>query len=388
MNIHYFDHATTSSPKVSGVLEATIEFYRDICASPSRSGHRMGVAANGVLAKAREVACEYFKARSPNHIVFTSGATESLNLVIRSVLNRNDEVVASSFDHNSVIRPIARLSEAGVIARTVKAGSDLPDFIERFVGCFNDRTRLAVVTQASNIDGSVIPAHEIVTRAKERGIPVLVDGAQSVGWLPREQLCCEADYFAVSLHKGLRGPFGLGVLVIGNDDAVLQPLYDGGTGVETANSLPQGVIPNGLEIGTINIAAIAGAIPAFEQALSTEAQESTQNIVHLFKTVLNKIAMLDNILVFSPISKEFMVPIISLQHKHMDVNTFAHILDNEYGILARAGLHCAPLRHGDLGTFPNGTVRISFGHNTTEEDTRALVRALQNLDSWVGNNET
>lgn len=380
MNIHYFDHATTSRPKAPGVAEAAVEFYRDICASPSRSGHRLGESANSVLSKAREVACEYFQARSPRHIVFTGGATEALNLVIRSILRRDDEVVASSFDHNAVIRPIARLRKAGVIVRTVRAGSNLPDFVERFVGCFNDQTRLAIVTQASNVDGTVVPIQEIVTRAKERGIPVLVDGAQSVGWLGREKLCCGADYFAVSLHKGLRGPFGLGVLVVGNDDAELQPLYDGGTGLESANSLPQGVIPNGLEIGTINIAAIAGAIPAFERALSLEAQEFTQNIVHLFRMVLDKIAMLDHIHTFAPISKDFTVPIVSLQHHHIDASTFAQILDREYGILARAGLHCAPLRHGDLGTLPDGTVRISFGHSTTEEDAWALVRALQNLD--------
>ena len=380
MNIHYFDHATTSRPKAPGVAETTIEFYQDICASPSRSGHRFGVAANGVLAKAREVACEYFKARSPSHIVFTGGATEALNLVIRSILNRNNEVVVSSFDHNSVIRPIARLREAGVIVRTVKAGLNLPDFVEHFVGCFNDQTRLAIVTQASNVDGSVVPTQEIVTRAKERGIPVLVDGAQSVGWLDREKLCCGADYFAVSLHKGLRGPFGLGVLVVGNDDVELQPLYDGGTGLESANSLPQGIIPNGLEIGTINIAAIAGAIPAFEQALSSEAQEFTQNVAYLFRMVLDKIATLDHIRIFAPISKDFTVPVVSLQHQYMDVGAFAQTLEREYGILTRAGLHCAPLRHGDLGTLPDGTVRISFGHNTTEVDAWALVRALQNLD--------
>lgn len=357
-----------------------MEFYQDICASPSRSGHRLGVAANGVLSRAREIACEYFKARSPSHIVFTSGATEALNLVIRSLLKPADEVVTSSFDHNAVIRPVARLREAGVTVRMVQARSNLPDFIERFVGCFNDRTRLAIVTQASNVDGTVVPTREIVRHAKEKGIPVLVDGAQSVGWLHRDELCCGSDYFVVSLHKGLRGPFGLGILVVGNDDAVLQPVYDGGTGLETENPLPQSVIPNGLETGTLNIAAIAGAIPAFEQALSREAEESAQNTVHLFRTVLDKIALLDHIRIFTPISRDSVAPLFSLQHDRMDSNTFAQMLDRQYGILARAGLHCAPLRHSDLGTSPDGTVRISFGHSTTKEDTRALVRALQNLD--------
>lgn len=379
-DIHYFDHAMTSRPKAPGVIEAMTEFYRDICVSPSRSGHRLGEAANHILAQARETACEYFGARSPNHIVFTSGATESLNLVIYSILKQGDEVVTSSFDHNSVIRPIARLRETGVIVRTITASSNTSDFVDRFVASFNDRVKLAILTQASNVDGTGLPVSKITTHAKERGIPVLVDGAQSVGWLSQDHLRCEFDYFAASLHKGLLGPFGLGVLVIGHDDAVLRPLKAGGTGLESLNPLPQSVIPHGLETGTINAAAIAGAVPAFEYALSKEAQELTLNVMHLFQVVLDELALLVHIRTFGPIDKDCMVPVVSLQHEQLDANTFARILDREYGILGRAGLHCAPLRHRDIGTFPEGTVRISFGHTTTEENTKALVHALQKLD--------
>ena len=362
------------------MVEAMTEFYQDICVSPSRSSHRLGDEASHVLAKARKAACKYFGARSPNHIVFTSGATESLNLVIYSLLKPGDEVVTSSFDHNSVIRPIARLREAGVIVKVIKAGSSLSDFIERFISAFNPRVKLAIVTQTSNVDGTGLLVSEITTHAKAMGIPVLVDGAQSVGWLSQDHLRCDIDYFAASLHKGLLGPFGLGVLVIGHDDAVLRPLKAGGTGLESLNPLPQSVIPYGLETGTINAAAIAGAIPAFEYALSKEAQELTLNAMHLFQIVLDKLAMLTHIRTFSPIDKDCMVPLVSLQHQHMDAHTFARILDKKYGVLGRAGLHCAPLRHHDLGTFPNGTVRISFGHTTTEENTEALIYALQELD--------
>jgi selenocysteine lyase/cysteine desulfurase len=256
----------------------------------------------------------------------------------------------------------------------------LSDFVDRFVACFNDRTRLAIVTQASNVDGIVLPLSEIVARAREMGIRVLVDGAQSVGWLSREHLCCGVDYFAASLHKGLRGPFGLGVLVVGRDDAALLPLKDGGTGLETLNPLPQSVIPHGLETGTINIAAVAGAIPAFEYALTEYAQASMRDVIHLFCTVLDELSMLTHIRAFGPAGKDLMVPVVSLQHRHINSNTFARILDREYGILARAGLHCAPLRHCELGTTPDGTVRISFGHSTTEEDANALVQALKDLD--------
>lgn len=380
MNIHYFDHATTSRPKAPGVIEATIEFYKNICVSPARSGHRLGFEANEVLAQAREAACKYFKARSPSHIIFTGGATEALNLVIRSILKPEAEVVCSTFDHNSVIRPIARLREKGVIVRTVKASSDLAEFVERFVGCYSDRTGLAVVTQACNVDGTVLPIKKIVSRAREMGIPVLVDGAQSVGWLDSDQLCCGADFFAAGLHKGLRGPFGLGVLVVGNDDAVLKPLYDGGTGLETANALPQSVIPNGLEIGTSNIAAIAASIPAFDLAATCESQNFVKKIMQLFNTTLKKIEALDNIRPFVPASADFVAPIFSLKHKHISAHAFARDLELKYQILTRAGLHCAPLRHVDLGTFPDGAVRISFGHNTTEEDATELMEALQNID--------
>lgn len=380
MNIHYFDHATTSRPKAPGVGELTAKFYRELCASPTRSSHRLGKAANRVVARARELACEYFFARSPHHIVFTSGATESLNLVMRSILLPGDEVVASSFDHNSVIRPLARLQETGVIVKTVLANSCLTHFVERFKACLTAQTKLVILTQASNVDGTVLPVSEIAAHARDRGIPVLVDGAQSVGWLKREQLSLGVDYFAASLHKGLLGPFGLGILIVGRDDAQLQPIKDGGTGLETATPLPQSVIPQGLETGTVNAAAIAGAIPALEHALARQMPETVANTLALFRIILQQISTLRQIQAFGPQSQNEIVPIISLQHQLLDPQTFAQRLDQDYGILARSGLHCAPLRHQDLGTSPAGTVRISLGHSTTETDIAALIYALQQLD--------
>jgi selenocysteine lyase/cysteine desulfurase len=169
-------------------------------------------------------------------------------------------------------------------------------------------------------------------------------------------------------------------MFVGNDDAVLNPLYDGGTGRETGNPLPQSIIPSGLETGTSNIAAIAATIPAFELASRNESQKSVQKIIHLFNKVVNRIKSLDNIHLFTPISTDSKVPILSLKHKHMNAHAFARLLEVKYQILARSGLHCAPLRHLDLGTFSDGTVRISFCHTTTEEDTMALVHALQKLD--------
>jgi selenocysteine lyase/cysteine desulfurase len=382
---HYFDHATTSRPKAPGVIDATMAFYQNICASPSRTGHQLGTSANKILIQAREIACEYFGARSPNHIVFTGGATESLNIVIRSVLKKGHEVVISSLAHNAVIRPLARLEESGITVRVISVGigANFSNFAERFVECFNTRTTLAVLTQASNVDGTVLPIAEITARAKEMGIPVLVDAAQSSGWLSREDLCGEADYFATSLHKGLRGPFGLGILIVGRDNIILDPVIDGGSGLESSNSRPQSVIPNGLETGTMNAAAIAGAVSAFEHAISKEAQEAAQESIFNFQQIMDRLVTLDHIRVFGPSSQDKMVPIVSLQHKHMDTKTFSQILEKKYGILTRVGLHCAPLRHQELGTSPEGTVRISFGHHTTAKDTSIVFNALQNLNKEV-----
>jgi len=380
MNIHYFDHATTSRPKAPGVGEATKSFYQDLCASPSRSSHRLGRDASKMVLNARELACEYFGAPSPHHVVFTSGATESLNLAIHSVLEPGDEVVASSFDHNAVIRPLARLKQKGVIVKTVFANSCLPEFVENFKASLTTQTKLAILTQASNVDGTVLPVNEIAEYANTKDILVLVDGSQSVGWLSRNQLILGVDFFAASLHKGLLGPFGLGVLIVGQDDTQLQPIIAGGTGLETANPLPHSVIPQGLETGTLNAAAIAGAIPALEHALSMQMSENVSDSIELFRMVLQQLSTFSQIRVFSPLSKNALVPIVSLQHKQLDTQTFALQLERDYGILARAGLHCAPLRHQNLGTSPTGTVRIAFGHSTTKEDAEALIYALRQLD--------
>ena len=377
---HYFDHATTSIPKAPGIAQACFDYYHEVCASPSRSGHKFGIIADSILARARVEACEFFHARSPNHIVFTSGATESLNLVLHSMLEPGDQVVATSFDHNATIRPINKLSRAGVQVKRISCGHSLLEFVTELKSAVNTQTKLMVITQASNVDGTVLPVGDIVRHAHRLGVPVLVDGAQSAGWLDRQSLCEDVDFFAASMHKGLLGPFGLGVLVVGTDDAELQPLKHGGTGFETLSTNPRSPIPEGLETGTINAPAIAAAIPAFKYVQSSTYEHQSKEVLAMFRNLLGELAKFENIQTLQPISADSVIPIVSLRHKRLSTQVLATALDHSHGVLTRFGLHCSPLRHRDLGTLPDGTVRVSLGHTTSPNDISALLAGLGMLD--------
>ena len=201
--VHYFDHATTAWPKAPGVAEAISAFYCGTGVAPARSGHRLGRAADKLLSDARRAAGQYFHARSASHVIFTSGATESLNLVLRSVVRPGDAVVVSTFDHNAVARPVARLALAGARVTTVRGRGSLRAFATAFMGAIEPSTKLAVLTQACNVDGTVLPIAEIARHARRLGVPVLIDGAQSSGWLERAALICNSnvDTLVEFLHE-------------------------------------------------------------------------------------------------------------------------------------------------------------------------------------------
>jgi cysteine desulfurase / selenocysteine lyase len=379
-NFIYFDNATTSRPKAPGLIKAICDFYSSLCMSPGHSNHILGGEASLIVQKARELTCTTFGAQSPDHIVFTSGATESINLVIKSLIQSGDKVVVSDYDHNSVLRTVIKLKKSGSKVCIVQNAESRDEILERYMQCISKDTRLVVVNHASNVNGTILPVREISEYAKMQGAIVLVDGAQSAGWVDCNVNTLGADYFVTSMHKALLGPFGLGVLVINNNDVVLQPLRDGGTGLESENLTPKSIIPSSLEAGTMNMSAIAASIAAFEYTMTEEMKVNRILVKELFKKMISRLGKYSKIKYFGPNNEDDFVPVVSIRHNELSVMELRNFLEFKHGILCRGGLQCSPLRHLALGTSPEGTVRVSFGHKTSEGDVEVFLHALSEIE--------
>ncbi len=376
----YLDNAATSFPKPEGV-SARMSYYLDeVGASVNRSVYAEAADAGFVTLALRERLSRLLGHGDPTHCILVPGATFAINMALRGYLKPGDHCIVSSLEHNAVMRPLVQLEKTGVRFDRVPCDADGRMDIEAFEKLFRPETRLVAVTHASNVFGTLNPVGHICHIANARGVPVLLDGAQTAGHYPIhfEQLGLSA--LAVPAHKGLLGPSGIGALLLSPAFAnELTPLVAGGTGsFSDSEELPP-ILPDRLESGTPNIPGIYGweAALAFIEEKGVQAlcgQESA-----LTERFLNGIKTLSGVRILGPLLPEERVGVVSLDFVDRDNAEIAFALEREYGILTRCGLHCAPGAHNALGTFPQGTVRFSFGWATTEGEIDAAIEALGNL---------
>ncbi len=256
--VGYLDHATTSRPKAPGVVEAMVWTLTEVCASPSRSSHHLGREASTLVEKVRRRVADVFHVARPENVIFTSGATEALNLALKGLLAPGDHVVATCFDHNSVLRPLMRLKAEGCKVTIIHQCDPDERLVDAVVREFRHETRMVVVNHASNVCGTLLPCEEIGHAAQQRQIAVLLDAAQTAGHIPIDLSSLPVDLMAFSGHKGLLGPPGIGCLILKTPELPLTPLLEGGTGQESESLVPQKVLPTSFEAGTMNLPAIAG----------------------------------------------------------------------------------------------------------------------------------
>ncbi len=374
--IHYLDHAATSWPKPARVTEAISEFLAAAGANPGRGGHRMSLEASRRVLAARERIAQRFGAGNPDHVVFTANATESLNIAINGLLGPGSHAISSVMEHNSVLRPLFELQrERGVeisLARASGAGLIEPDEIRKLL---RPNSRLIVITHASNVVGTINPVDEIAKIARETGVPLLVDAAQTSGILDIDISAQLIDLLAVSGHKGLEGPTGIGFLLF-RKPLPLHPLKQGGTGSQSERLEQPTFLPDLLESGTLNTVGIAGLMGAMEDVTPEVAHESWERQKWLTELFLAGLRSVRDARLLGLPTAEGRLSVFSLDFPGQDLARIAQILDDEFGVLTRVGLHCAPLAHKALNSFPQGTIRISFGRTTDEDDVTAALDAL------------
>jgi cysteine desulfurase family protein len=380
MDILYFDNAATTWPKPPETLQAMIRYQETVGGSPGRSAHRLSIEAARIVYDTREAVAELFGIDDPFRVAFTKNATEGLNIAIQGLLKPGDHCVTSGMEHNSVMRPLRAMEAKGVALSVVPCQSDgtlNPADVDAAIG---PRTRLIILIHASNITGTLMPVAEVGAIAQRHGIPLLVDAAQTAGALPINVNAMNIDLLAFTGHKSLFGPQGTGGLYIRKGlDEQIAPLMMGGTGSRSEFEEQPDFMPDKYESGTQNAIGLAGlgAGIGFIRSLGVEAIR--QKEMTLTQAFLDGAGALPGVRLYGPREVEKRTAVVSFNIDGMVPSETAMRLDEDYGILCRPGLHCAPLAHRTAGTFPQGTVRFSFGYYNTRDQIQTALRAIEEI---------
>ena len=372
----YLDNAATSYPKPPQVIRAMAGTLEKLGANPGRGGHHLAVCAGRVVQRCREELAELTGIRQPERVIFTHSCTESLNLAISGTLHEGDEVLCSHGEHNAVMRLLDRYAAAGQITVRVmppdETGILQPHTLQRMI---SPKTALVIICHASNVTGVVQPVGRLGAVCRENGVPLLVDTAQTAGMLDVSLAALNADMIAMPGHKGLLGPHGTGVLILG-EGMEPEPLMCGGTGSASESLRQPDMLPDRYESGTLNLPGIAGLLAGvrFVRAHQAEIHQYEQ---HLAQRLRSQLEGMDRLTLLGHPDAPKM-GMVSFVPKGMDVSALSDDLDHS-GVAVRGGLHCAPSIHTWLGTLQSGAVRASVGiYNTEQEidDTAAVIARL------------
>lgn len=373
----YLDNAATTFPKpptVSAAVRATMD---KICANPGRGGHDMAMTCGRLVWSARTLAAGYINAPAPENVVFTFNCTDGLNTAIKGVLRPGMHVITSQLEHNSVLRVLKTMERRGFIRLTVV--SPAPDGLMRpadIAAAVNGRTRLVVLTHASNVLGTVQPVEQVGALCRSLGLMFIVDAAQSAGVLPLDVQRMGADMVAMPGHKGLYGPQGTGILYISprvNPDT----LKEGGTGTSSDYLYQPQDMPERFEAGTLNTPGIAGLYAGL-RFVNRDAQERLARERYINEYIIKSLDAMPGISVYGTRDMERRVGVVAFNIAGMHSGQAADAL-NARGIAVRGGLHCAPGTHSFLGTTDTGAVRVSTGAFSTLADASALLNAVEAL---------
>lgn len=379
----YVDNAATSHPKPPEVYEAVLHTLKEIGANPGRGGHKPSLLASRIVFETRELIANFFNAERSSRIVFTSNATEALNIAIKGILKEGDEVITSPLEHNSVLRPLFSLKKSKDIEiKFIDCAADGtfdPFSVEKLI---TKKTKLIALTHASNVIGTIMPVKDVFSLCKRYNIVTLLDAAQTAGVIPIDVMDMHIDLLATAGHKSLFGPQGTGILYV-KEGITLKPLKEGGTGTQSSSTDQPIDMPESLESGTLNTPGIAGLKAGIEFILRTGIKNIRAHEIRLNEILINKLLDNKNILLYGPKNAEKISSPLSFNIKNLDCSEVGFILDEIYDIYVRVGLHCAPLTHKLIGTFPHGTVRISVGYFNKEEEIDAIVKAINEISCKV-----
>ena len=376
----YLDNGSTSFPKAPGVAEAMSHFITEVGCNISRGGYETAYDLGDTIFETRSMLCRMFNFSEEKYVVFTPSVTYSLNFVIKGLLKSGDHVIMSSMEHNAVARPCQSLKDFGVEVTIVPCDRDGVLDIDAFKNSFKENTKLVVMSHASNVCGTVLDAEEVGKICKEKGVFFVLDAAQSAGVINIDFEKFNLSALCLTGHKGLLGPQGTGALLLRHELAeALDPVISGGTGSASHLLTMPEFMPDKFEAGTLNLPGIIGLNASLEYIRRVGIDTIFETEKQLAQLFIEEIDKLPNVKIIGVRDWNKRVGTVSLDFEFIDNAEVSFILDSEYGIMTRCGLHCAPLAHQTLGTYPQGTVRFAFGHKNTEEDVEYAVSAIRKI---------
>ena len=374
----YLDNAATSWPKPQRVIDAMSRSLREGVGSPNRGTYRQSLAAGRVVDEARMRLARLVHAPDPSRIIHCLNCTDALNIAIKGVLREGDHVITTVLEHNSVSRPLAAMEQAGRITLSrlpmTARGTIDPDAVRAAV---NRKTRLIAMIHASNVTGAVQPVGDVGRISRDHDLLFLLDAAQTMGLLAIDVEAMNVDLLAFPGHKSLLGPTGTGGLYVGSR-ANPMPWREGGTGGHSASAVQPEEYPTRLEVGTPNMVGIAGLNAALDGLDPAAAWAHERRLV---ARLCDQIGVVPGVHVVGDWRPEDCVGVLSLVFDDVAPEDAAAVLDQSSGICVRAGLQCAPYIHRALGTFPDGTVRLSPGPTTTDEEIDRAAAAIAEIAS-------
>ena len=374
--IIYFDNSATSFPKPEEVYKASEKAMRIFGANPGRGGHRMAVEASKEIFKVREKIANLFNIKDPLRIAFTQNSTYALNFAIKGCINKKGHVITTALEHNSSLRPLFSKRDNGEIELELIYPEKNGDIsIKKIIESIKEDTIAVVVNHISNVTGTIVDIEKIGKVTREKGVMLIVDASQSAGYLDIDVERDGIDILCFTGHKSLYGLQGSGGIYI-REGIDFIPIIEGGTGSFSKLERQPLVMPEGLEAGTLNTLAIVslGAGIDFIQKVGIEnIRKHEDKLTQRFLTELKKIPEVE---VYGSDKRG---PVVTLNIKGIDSGDLAAYLDEEYGILVRGGLHCAPKIHEAIGNGENGGVRFSFGFFNTDEEVEYAINAIKEI---------
>lgn len=378
----YLNNAATTRSKPKQVLNAVEDFLKELNVSPGRGTDKDSIAADKILSDTRKLLAKLFNAGNPDNIVFTLNCSDAINTALKGILKSGDHVIISPIEHNSIVRPIRFLEKSGVETSIVETddenGITDPKELQKYL---KKNTRMIACLHASNVTGAIQPIKEIGGFAKNHNLLFLVDAAQTAGAYEIDVKDSNIDLLAFAGHKSLMGPQGTGGLVIGENVKAqnIAPLRHGGTGSLSEMETQPEIMPDKFETGTPNTPGIAGLKEAVKFILDKGVNNIQKHGEKLLKQLLDGLSEIDGLTIYGPKDPKFQIPVVSFNIEGMEPLKAGKLLEEKFGIIVRTGLHCSPLCHKKIGTFPKGTVRISTGYYNTSTEIEKAIRAINKI---------
>ncbi|MTK14212.1 MAG: aminotransferase class V-fold PLP-dependent enzyme [Clostridiaceae bacterium] len=373
----YLDNAATSFPKPGVVYDAVVECMKNYAANPGRASHDMALKASSKIMETRQCISKLFNISNPLNIVFTSNATEGLNIGIKGVVKKGDHVISTVIEHNSVLRPLNYLSKQGVEVTLLGVNENGHINLKDLKKEIRKNTKAIIINHASNVLGTVQNINNIGAIARKLGIIFILDASQSVGVIPIDVESDNIDILAFPGHKGLLGPQGTGGVYI-KEGINLKKFKLGGTGSNSHSMSQPDFLPDKFESGTLNTPGIAGLCEGIKFIEKTEIENIQKHEEDLTEHLLIELEKLNYVKIYGSSNHENRSAVVSINIENMDSSQVGYLL-NKKEIAVRTGFHCAPLIHGILGTNKSGTVRISPGYFNTHNDIESIVKAIKDI---------